>query len=488
MVLSTLPGPFELAVDRDEAPRINAYREMRDFYAGGQWLGKARRGQNRQTYNYARRLVRSAVSYMFPSPVTFNVPPSEESEEGSKSAALAEWTLSDYLGHIGADELDNQLAEDAAVAGDAVAKVTWDPELGMPIVTAVDAAQVRVETRPDQPKVALAWEHHYAMTAAELAAAMPEAAARIAALPAVGDLEQGPRRRVIERWTDAELVVTFGGTLGDPGSEVFRGVNPYGWMPYVAIANNPTAHSFWGSSDLADLLDVCRMLNTRMSVLADILDLSGYPIAVLEGVDGSENIKVGPGAKWELPEDAKAYLLDLLGSAGVTMHTECLDQVLRAMHDLSETPRTAFGDTGRTISGAALEVEIQPLVQKVRRKRRGFDTYYRGRNWRLLDLAERFGGVPLNGVRRAVAVWPDILPSDADGEANRLSVLTGADNLSHRTAMAEWGVEDPEAEWKKLLEERAAVTAFEVQVAEARSEPFGGEGGEDAGAGAGGGA
>jgi hypothetical protein len=40
------------------------------------------------------------------------------------------------------------------------------------------------------------------------------------------------------------------------------------------------------------------------------------------------------------------------------------------MHDLSETPRTAFGDAGRDLSGAALEVEIQPLVQKVQRKGR----------------------------------------------------------------------------------------------------------------------
>jgi hypothetical protein len=33
------------------------------------------------------------------------------------------------------------------------------------------------------------------------------------------------------------------------------------------------------------------------------------------------------------------------------------------LHDLRETPQTAFGDAGRDLSGAALEVEVPPLVQ-----------------------------------------------------------------------------------------------------------------------------
>ncbi len=57
-------------------------------------------------------------------------------------------------------------------------------------------------------------------------------------------------------------------------------------------------------------------------LLAKVLELSGAPITVLENVDGSEGITVGPGAKWELPEGAKAYLLDLLGGGGVGLHIE----------------------------------------------------------------------------------------------------------------------------------------------------------------------
>ena len=201
--------------------------------------------------------------------------------------------------------------------------------------------------------------------------------------------------------------------------------NPYGWLPYLVLPNNPSGSQFWGESDLVDLLDVCRELNTRLSVLSRILDVSGAPIAVLENVDGSEGIAVGPGAKWELPEGARAYLLDLLAGNGVRLHVEYIEQLRTALHDLAETPRTAFGEAGRAIAGAALQVELQPLVQRVNRMRRGLASLYRRRNAMLLDLMERFGGAPIGGLRRTVPVWPPILPSDREAEA-RVGRATGA--------------------------------------------------------------
>jgi hypothetical protein len=86
-----------------------------------------------------------------------------------------------------------------------------------------------------------------------------------------------------------------------------------------------------------------RELNRAMSQLSRILELSGNPIAVLENVEESEDIAVSPGAVWNIPEDAKAYLLNL--------HINCIDLIYRALHDLSESPRSAFGGIERDISG-----------------------------------------------------------------------------------------------------------------------------------------
>ena len=273
---------------------------------------------------------------------------------------------------------------------------------------------------------------------------------------------------VAETWSDERWRVEVAGQV------VRDDANPYGWIPYVILPNGtrPGRGGFWGESDLVDLYDPCRELNARLSTLSRVLELSGAPIAVLENVDGSEGISVGPGAKWELPEGARAYLLDLLSGGGVGLHVQYVDLLLRTLHDLSETPRTAFGDSGRDLSGAALEVEVQPLVQKVARKRRGFDAFYRARNARLLDLLERFGGERLGGLRRTVAIWPSPLPSDLDASVRNAAQLVAAGIHSRRTAVAALGGTDPEAEWARVLEEMRAIGEGETREEHSEQGPF----------------
>jgi hypothetical protein len=137
-----------------------------------------------------------------------------------------------------------------------------------------------------------------------------------------------------------------------------------------------------------------------------------------------------------------------------------VELLFRALHDLSETPRTAFGDSGRDLSGAALEVEVQPLVQKVARKRRAFDAFYRARNARLLDLLERFGGFELAGLRQSVAIWPSVLPSDLDASVRNAASLVAGGMHSRRTAVANLGGADPEAEWQRVLDEARVLAAI----------------------------
>jgi hypothetical protein len=225
----------------------------------------------------------------------------------------------------------------------------------------------------------------------------------------------------------------------------------------VIAANNPRPSRFWGESDLTDLVDVCRELNQRMTVLSRILELSGAPIAVLENVTSSDGIAVGPGARWELPEGARAYLLDLLQGGGTEVHLAYLDQLFRVLHDLSETPRTAFGDSGRDLSGAALEVEIQPLVQKVERTRRMWDGVFARRNAMLLDLLEHHGGHDLQGVRQTTTVWPSILPSDRDGAVRNAVSLVGSGIQSRRSAIVSLGNTDPDAELATIRHEQELV-------------------------------
>jgi len=96
--------------------------------------------------------------------------------------------------------------------------------------------------------------------------------------------------------------------------------NPYGFIPFVIFPNLCEPKKFWGSSDIPSLVQPQRELNRALSQLSRILELSGNPIAVLENIASAEDIKVQPGALWTIPEDAKAYLLDLLQGGGVRLH------------------------------------------------------------------------------------------------------------------------------------------------------------------------
>jgi hypothetical protein len=427
----------------DEA-RFAAYASTLAFFQGQQWPERARRGQPAQlVFNYARTLIRKTASYVFPAPVTFTVAAEGDAPVRREAANRAERRLAELRDALDLGRLDLALCVDSAVLGDAAMKVTWDHARASPRVVAVDPGTLVAQWAPDDPRALDEVIQGYGLTGAHIGRMFPEHAG--------AGFEAARSYPVIERWTHDRWRVLIAGQLAHDLP------NPYGWIPYVVVANDPRPFSFWGASDLIDLMDVCRELNRRMTVLAHVLELSGAPIAVLENVDGSEGIRVGPGAKWELPEGSRAYLLDLLQGGGAEMHIRYIDLLYRMLHDLSETPRTAFGDSGRDLSGAALEVEIQPLVQKVGRKRRTWDGVYTARNAMLLDLLERFGGEELHGLRQTTTIWPPVLPSDADSAVRNAVALVGSGIRSRRGAMATLGESDPDAELARIAEEQTGL-------------------------------
>jgi hypothetical protein len=417
-----------------DAARRAGYRELLDFYEGRQWPGKPLPGERRLTANYARALVRKGVSYLFPEPVVFSAVPDGADEAAQARAQRAEVALAAVYAANDLASVDFNAAIDAGVLGDGAFKVTWDAAEGRPVVTPVDVQQLSVWWDPDDPRRVVRVVQRRAMDG--------ESVRQYVGASDYGRTDartHGPTT-LVEDWRPDGFTLTVGGAV------VRDGPNPYGWLPYVIFANAPRPQEFWGESDLTDLLDAGRELNRRLSVVSRILELSGNPIAVLENVESAEGIQVGPGALWELPEGAKAYLLDLLGGGGVGLHLQYIDLLYRVLHDLAETPRTAFGDSGRNLSGTALEVEIQPLVQKVKRKRRVWDSVFARRNALVLDLLARFGGLDIGEVRRMVALWSPILPSDRDALVRNEIQLVEHGLHSRRTALAHLGTEDPEQE------------------------------------------
>ena len=351
----------------DDDVRLQRYRRFVDFDNGKHDVGRLGFGQAPVVANYARVFVRKGASYLFPEPVAVAV----DAPDDSPAATMAREQIETALLHVARENdlatADLATAIDAGVLGDGAFKVTWQEGQSVAggafssILSAarsvrivpVDVQTLFVESAPDDVR---------RMRVVRQVRVVPRTAAEVTYNVALiaGTAEHVT---VVEEWSDTTYRV-FVDDL-----PVYDEPNPYGFIPYVIFPNTPRPHEFWGVSDLADILEVNRALDRRLSILAQILELSGNPVTVLENVTGAQGVNVSPGALWELPENSKAYLLDLLAGGSVDQHLRYIEALYRIMDDLGEMPRMSFGEAGQARSGVALTVQLQPVVQKTNRKR-----------------------------------------------------------------------------------------------------------------------
>jgi hypothetical protein len=426
--------PSQLA--RLDVDRVKGYKELLDFYHGRQWEGRERRGERRLIFNYARVFVEKVTSYMMAG-INFSVDPVEDSDEARTRARKAESALYRVYEENQLEQLDLETEIDCAILGDACYKVIWDTAEKRVRVTAPDIQGVYAWCSGDDTSRVWRVASRYSLSAEE-------------AELLYGVKPRSKAATIVELWTDRDFEVYLDNILLEAKP------NPYGFIPFVIYPNLREPKKFWGVSDLPQIMESQRELNRAMSQLSRILELSGNPIAVLENVEESEDIAIKPGAVWNIPEDAKAYLLDLLQGGGVNLHINYIDLVYRALHDLSESPRSAFGGVERDLSGVALEIELQPLLQKVRRKRIIRTAAYNRRNEMILKLLEKYRGEDY-GDNHLRVVWGPVLPKDMAEKVSSEQVLVQTGIHSRRTAMDEVGVRDPDYEFKQWLEERESI-------------------------------
>jgi hypothetical protein len=424
---------------RMDTERLRRYQELLDFYNGRQWEGRERRGERRLIFNYARVFVEKITSYLM-ADMSFDVEPADNTEEAKASAGRAESAIYKVYTDNHLEQLDLETEIDGAVTGDACYKVIWDADEKRVKITSPDIQGIYAWNAGDDISKIWRIASKYRLDAEEV------------------ELIYGvkPKNRtatVVEIWTERDFELYLDSALMESKP------NPYGFIPFVVFPNLREPKKFWGVSDLPQIMESQRELNRAMSQLSRILELSGNPIAVLENVEESEDIAIRPGAVWNIPEDAKAYLLDLLQGGGVNLHIDYINMIYRVLHDLSESPRSAFGGTERDLSGVALEIDLQPLLQKVKRKRIIRTAAYNRRNAMILRLLEEYKGEDfgpdLEG--RLRVLWGPVLPRDMERRVNSEQTMVQTGIHSRRTAMNEVGVRDPEHEFRQWLEERETI-------------------------------
>ncbi len=434
-------NPSQL-INRD-LDRVKDYKQLLDFYHGRHWEGYARRGEKRLTFNYAKVIIDKIASYLM-SGITFAVEAAEDCDESRASAQRAEQALHQVYEENSLEQLDFETEIDCAILGDACFKVIWDTERKRVRITAPDIQGIYAWWMGDDTSQVWRVASKYNLT--------PEEAEILYKVK-----PKGKTASVVELWTaeDFELWVD--------NAPVEKKPNPYGFIPFIIYPNLREPKRFWGMSDLSQIMEPQQELNRAMSQLSKILELSGNPIAVLENVEESEDIAIKPGAVWTIPEDAKAYLLDLLQGGGINLHISYINLLYRILHDIAESPRAAFGGTERDLSGIALEIELQPLLQKLRRKRLIRADAYNRRNRMILKLLEQYRNESF-GDNHLRVVWAPVLPQDLTRLISNEQILVQNGIHSRRRAMDEVGVKDPEMEFNRWLEERGTILRMNKQL------------------------
>ena len=431
------PALVPSTLARRDTDRMAGYRRNLDFYRGLQWETSSRHRQ--LVFNYARVAVDKVTSYLVEGLSTACYPADPSAADPALKSRIdrAEALLAQVRDDNGLDALDYETELDCAVLGDACYKVTWDPYAGRIRVTAPPVSGLYAWWLPDAPSRVWRVASRYRLAKDEL-------------LFVHGLSTPNREVHVTELWHDHQFQLWIDDELADYKP------NPYGFIPFVIFPNLREPKQFWGTSDIPSLIEPQRELNRAVSQLSRILEFSGNPIAVLENVDEAQDIRTQPGQVWSVPEGAKAYLLDLLQGGGVRLHIDYIEAIYRTLHDLSETPRAAYGGSEKELSGAALSMEMNSLIQKVGRKRAIRTAVYHQRDEMVLKLAQQYMDMDFNGVTHRT-IWGAVLPEDSTRMAQEEQGLVQAGIHSRRTAMDRMGVRSPDAEFRLWCEERGRI-------------------------------
>jgi hypothetical protein len=385
--------PLPRQLDQRDAGRLRRYREYLDYHEGRRGGLVRRSGDRALVFNYARSIVEKGASYL----VTEHRPTVTAEDGAAREAAteaerllLETWEANDL------PRLDVETEIDTAVLGDGAFKVTWDEVEQRAVVSAPDVQGLFAWWAGDDVRRLLRVASRYTL---EVDAAEERLGRRVRSIGGV----RPESVEVVEAWTAQRFDLWYGDELVDSRE------HPYGAIPFVIFPNLPRPKAFWGISDIEPVREPLEELNRALTQLSRILELSGNPIAVLENIEEARDIAVQPGAVWEVPEQARAYLLDLLQGGGVRLHVEYVDLVYRALHDLAETPRIAYGDGGNDRSGVALQLELDPLLRRVQRKRLIRTAALRRRDRLMLAVAGHHLGRRFDGVRTDIE-WGPVFP------------------------------------------------------------------------------
>jgi len=363
--------------------------------------------------NYCRLIVDIGVAFLFGEEPVFEL--NELAETDAEETLNEIWRANRKMQFL------KKLALNGAVCGHCFVKLV--PREPYPKLVNVSPEYVTVVTDPDD--VDSVWRY-------------------IIEYPAVG--REGERltiRQVIEQSDEGRWVILDQRAVGDaPFITESRAIWPWPWPPIVDCQNLPSPNEYYGLADIeSDVIDINNSINFVLSNIARILRFHAHPKTWARGcAAGDLKIAVDETIVLQSP-DAELHNLEMQSDLASSL--EFYRRLKEAMHEITCVPEVATGkvDSVGALSGVALQILYQPLINKTESKRETYGELLVELNRRLLEM-RGFGPDNLCEIH-----WPELLPKDIMQE-RQAALIDQQIGVSQDTLLTRLGY-DPELERQK---------------------------------------
>lgn len=396
------------------AARISA--RWRAYHGQYPKLLKIRAGQpdDNVAINFARVIVDKGVSFLFGQDVNFEL---DEVIETDAERWLEQcWKFNRKM------TLLQKLAFNGAISGHVFVKIL--PTKPFPRLILLAPETVSVMWEPDDIDRITSIKIQY---------------------PAIDHISKKPIvvRQLIERQGSSWRILDQRGTTDRSSWQTISDVEwPYAWPPIVECQNLPCPNEFWGISDLEDdVLHLISSINFVVSNLVRIIRYHAHPKTWGRGFSSNQlSTAIDETIVFPSPD---AELRNLEMQSDLSSSLLLYQRLRESLHEISRIPEVATGKLENigALSGVALHILYQPLIEKTEMKRRTYGDMLIELNRRLLELGG-FGDSNFTTIH-----WPELIPGDPESEAKTL-VLWQQLGVSQDTLLRRLGL-NPDIERQK---------------------------------------
>lgn len=375
----------------------------------------------------------------------------ESTDDNSKDSPIQ-----DFINGLWGDDdekmtLLSMLAVNGGVCGHAFLKlIPAQGSMKYPRLVVLDPQNVRIVTSPDDCSLIQAYVIEYATAELQrrqlIVRVDPDGMAGVA-----GEYD------LDDTWVIANYARRVSGGSAD-GAWIPVGDQvkwPYPFAPVFGCQNLPNPNETWGKADLTkDIVGMNKVLNFVQSNTSRIIKYHAHPITYAVGLSSTQ-IQIGVDDLICLPSpDSKIEKIAAMENFNGLL--EFAANLRADMDEQSRVPAVALGRTAElpkgNISGVALQLLFQPLIEKTIMKQRTFGKLIREVTRAalvvsgLIDLTD-YESYPVE------IHFPNLLPVD-DLAAAQTAQLLQAIGVSQSTLMQELGY-NPDDEADKTAQEGA---------------------------------